>query len=121
MSRRFSDLSEQEILAVAISSEEDDARIYADIAARLKSQYPTTAKIFEEMRQEELEHHRRLTEMYRTRFGEHIPLIRRGDVKGFVPRKPVWLVNHLGIDAVRKLAESMELETRRFYDRSAAK
>jgi erythrin-vacuolar iron transport family protein len=121
MARRFSDLSEQEILAVAISSEEDDARIYADIAARLKSEYPTTAKIFEEMRSEEVEHHRRLTEIYRTRFGDHIPLIRRSDVKGFVPRKPVWLVTRLGLDYVRKLAESMELETRQFYERSAQK
>jgi rubrerythrin len=121
MSKRFSDLSEQEILALAISSEEDDARIYADIADRLAKEYPATAKIFEGMRQEELEHHRRLTETYRKRFGEHIPLIRRTDVKGFVPRKTVWLASVLGIDKVRKLAESMELETRRFYEQSAKK
>lgn len=121
MAKRFRDLSEQEILALAISSEEDDARIYADVAERLGAEYPATAKIFEGMRLEELEHHRRLTETYRKRFGDHIPLIRRSDVKGFIPRKPVWLATVLGIDSVRKLAESMELETRRFYEQSAKK
>jgi len=75
--------------------------------------------MFREMQQEESDHRRRLTELYRTRFGEHIPLIRRGDVKGFISRKPVWLVRPLGINAVRRLAESMELETRRFYEQAA--
>jgi rubrerythrin len=121
MAKRFCDLSEQEILALAISSEEDDARTYDDIAARLGAEYPATAKVFEGMRQEELEHHRRLTEMYIKRFGDHIPLIRRSDIKGFIQRKPVWLSRVLGIDSVRKLAESMELETRRFYEQSAKK
>jgi rubrerythrin len=121
MAKRFRDLTEQEILALAISSEEDDARTYDDIAARLEAEYPATAKIFEGMRLEELEHHRRLTEMYVKRFGDHIPLIRRSDVKGFISRKPVWLATVLGIDSVRKLAESMELETRRFYEQSAKK
>jgi rubrerythrin len=121
MAKRFCDLSEQEILALAISSEEDDARTYDDIAARLGAEYPATGKIFEGMRQEELEHHRRLTEMYVKRFGDHIPLIRRSDVKGFIQRKPVWLSRVLGIDSVRKLAESMEMETRRFYQQSAKK
>jgi rubrerythrin len=121
MAKRFRDLSEQEILALAISSEEDDARIYDDVAARLGAEYPATARIFEGMRQEELEHHRRLTEMYVKRFGDHIPLIRRSDIKGFISRKPVWLSTVLGIDSVRKLAESMELETRRFYEQSAKK
>ncbi|MGD0389760.1 MAG: iron exporter MbfA [Tepidisphaeraceae bacterium] len=121
MAKRFCDLSEQEILALAISSEEDDARIYADVADRLANEYPATAKIFQEMHLEELEHHRRLTETYRKRFGDHIPLIRRSDVKGFIQRKPVWLSTVLGIDSVRKMAESMELETRRFYEQSAKK
>jgi erythrin-vacuolar iron transport family protein len=121
MSKKFSDLSEQEILAVAISSEDDDARIYCDIADKLKADYPTTSKMFEEMRQEELEHRRRLTETYQKRFGDHIPLIRRSDVKGFITRKPVWLATKLSMDSVRKLAESMELETRRFYERAARK
>jgi len=121
MPKRFIDLTEQEILAVAISSEEDDARIYADITARLSADHPSTAKVFEGMRAEEVEHHRRLTEIYRQRFGEHIPLLRRGDVKGFVNRRPVWTTRVLPIKSVRKLAESMELETRLFYEKSAEK
>jgi rubrerythrin len=121
MPKRFIDLTEQEILAVAISSEEDDARIYADITARLSADHPSTAKVFDGMRAEEVEHHRRLTEIYRRRFGEHIPLIRRGDVKGFVNRRPVWTTRVLPIKSVRKLAESMELETRLFYEKSAEK
>jgi rubrerythrin len=119
--KKFSQLSDQEILAVAISSEADDARIYADIAKRLHADYPSTAEMFTEMQKEELEHQQRLTKIYQKRFGEHIPLLRRTDVKGFVSRKPVWLVSRLGINRVRKLAESMELETRHFYERAAAK
>ena len=121
MPKRFIDLTEQEILAVAISSEEEDARIYADIATRLGADHPASAKIFDGMRAEEVEHHRRLTEIYRRRFGEHIPLLRRGDVKGFVSRRPVWTTRVLPIKSVRKLAESMELETRHFYEKSAQK
>ena len=121
MLKKFSELTDQEILAVAISSESDDARVYADIAKRLQSEYPATAKIFQEMQAEELEHHNRLSDMHQKRFGDHIPLIRKSDVKGFVSRKPVWLTSRLGIDRVRKLAESMELETRRFYERAAGK
>jgi rubrerythrin len=121
MPKRFIDLTEQEILALAISNEEDDARTYADIATRLRADHPATAKVFDGMRAEEVEHHRRLTEIYRQRFGDHIPLIRRTDVKGFITHPPVWTARVLGISAVRKLAESMELETRRFYEKSAQK
>src|SRR5947209_4358321 len=121
VAKNFRDLSEQEILALAISSEETDARIYADFAAGLKADYPTTAKIFEEMEAEEDEHRRKLIEVYRSRFGEHIPLIRREDVKGFVYRKPVWMVRPLGIKTVRHQAEVMETETRRFYESAAGK
>jgi rubrerythrin len=121
MAKRFKDLTEQEILALAISSEEDDSRIYGDVAERLKADYPTTAKVFEEMQREEAEHRRGLIDLYRKRFGEHIPLIRRGDVKGFVHRRPVWLVRPLAIKSVRRLAETMELETRRFYEQAAEK
>src|SRR5207249_8315363 len=113
-------MTEQEILALAISSEEDDARIYGDIAEGLRADYPGSATMFDEMQAEEVEHRHRLFELYRARFGEHIPLIRRQDVKGFVQRRPVWLVRPLGIEAVRGLAETMELETRRFYMRAAA-
>src|SRR6184192_3524361 len=98
-----------------------DARIYADFAAGLKTDYPATAQIFKEMEAEEDEHRRELIEEYRRRFGEHIPLIRREDVKGFVHRKPVWLIRPLGIKTVRRQAEIMETETRRFYERAAGK
>ena len=121
MAKNFKDLSEQEILALAISSEETDARIYADFAAGLKADYSATAQIFKEMEAEEDEHRRELIEEYRRRFGEHIPLIRREDVKGFVRRKPVWMIRPLGIKTVRRQAEIMETETRRFYERAAGK
>ena len=109
MAKRFKDLSEQEILALAISSEEDDARIYADVAEGLKADFPATSNMFIEMAGEESHHRHVLTEIYRQRFGEHIPLIRRSDVKGFITRKPVWMIRPLGVNAVRKLAETMEL------------
>lgn len=119
MAKNFNDLSEREILALAISLEEEDARIYSDFADGVRESYPATAKMFEEMQAEESEHRASLMEQYRRRFGEHIPLIRRGDVKGFVERRPVWLIRPLGIHIVRKQAEIMELETRRFYERAA--
>src|SRR5213080_2968549 len=116
--RSFQSLSEQEILALAISLEEEDARIYGDFAEGLKVNYPATAAILNEMREEEDNHRHRLIEMYRQKFGEHIPLIRRQDIKGFVQRKPIWLVRPLGLAAVRKQTELMEMETRRFYERA---
>ncbi len=118
MAKNFKDLSEREILALAISLEEEDGRIYGDFVDGLRETYPATAKMFEEMQAEESEHRRALIEMYRQRFGEHIPLIRRNDVKGFISRRPVWLVRPLGINTVRKQAEIMELETRQFYERA---
>src|SRR5205814_3636267 len=116
--RSFQSLSEQEILALAISLEEEDARIYGDFAEGLKTDYPATAAILKEMLAEEDGHRHRLIELYRQKFGEHIPLIRRQDVKGFVHRKPIWLVRPLGLPAVRKQTELMEMETRRFYERA---
>jgi rubrerythrin len=121
MAKNFKDLSEAEILALAISNEEMDGRIYADFAARLKDNYPATAEVFKEMETEEDTHRRRLIDEFQRRFGEHIPLIRREDVKGFITRKPVWLIRTLGIDTVRHYAESMEIETQRFYERAADK
>lgn len=118
MAKNFKDLSEREILALAVSLEEEDGRIYGDFADGLRESYPATAKIFEEMQEQESGHRRSLIDTYRERFGEHIPLIRRHDVKGFVTRRPVWLVRPLGISVVRKQAEIMELETRRFYERA---
>ncbi len=118
MARKFKDLSEREILALGITLEEEDGRIYGDFADGLRESYPATAKVFEEMQAEEDHHRQSLIETYRQRFGEHIPLVRRQDVKGFVDRRPVWLVRPLGINAVRRQAEIMELETRRFYERA---
>jgi rubrerythrin len=117
--RSFKSLNEQEILALAISLEEEDARIYEDFADGLKAPHPATAEKFQEMRAEEDGHRHRLLDLYRQKFGEHIPLIRRHDVKGFVTRRPVWLVRPLGLAAVRKQVEAMELETRRFYETAA--
>ena len=115
MAKQFKDLSEREILAVAISLEEEDGRIYGELAHRLRENFPATAKMLEEMQQEESQHRAQLIEQYRSRFGEHIPLIRRHDVKGFVSRPAVWLIESIGPKAVRKAIESMESETRRFY------
>jgi erythrin-vacuolar iron transport family protein len=116
--RKFKDLSEREILALAISLEEEDSRVYADFADGLRESYPATARLFEEMRQEESGHRAALLDQYRARFGDHIPLIRREDVKGFVQRRPFWLTRPLKIAEVRKQAELMELETRQFYQKA---
>src|SRR5579883_88962 len=117
--RSFESLSEREILALAISQEEEDARIYDNFADGLRDRYPEQAEKFIKMRQDEDSHRHRLLDLYRNRFGEHVPLIRRQDVRGFVGRRPVWLVRPLGLKAVQKEAELMELETKRFYEASA--
>jgi erythrin-vacuolar iron transport family protein len=116
--RTFKSLTEQEILALAISLEEEDARIYDDFAQRLKGDYPATAQLLEEMRAEEDGHRHRLIELHRAKFGDHIPLIRRQDVKGFVQRRPVWLASGLRVETVRKQVELAELETKQFYERA---
>jgi rubrerythrin len=119
--KSFDSLSEREILALAISLEEEDERVYADFVEGLRETYPASAAVFEEMRGEEAMHRQQLLALYREKFGEHIPLIRRQDVKGFVHRRPVWLVRPLGLDAVRKQASAIEVETRRFYERAASR
>src|SRR6516162_8209592 len=108
MLKRFKDLTEREILALAITSEEEDGRIYGEFADGLRESYPATAQIFEEMREEEAGHRDRLIAMYRQRFGDHIPPIRRENVKGFLRRSPTWLVRPFGVNKVRKQAEVME-------------
>jgi erythrin-vacuolar iron transport family protein len=118
MARKFKDLSEREILALAIALEEEDGRVYADFADGLREAYPATARLFEDMRQEESGHRAALIDTYRARFGDHIPLIRRQDVQGFVQRRPFWLTRPLKIAEVRRQAEIMELETRRFYQKA---
>ena len=117
--KRFAELSEREVLALAITNEEEDSRIYRGFAEGLREQYPTSAKIFDEMAAEEIRHRTLLFDLYRTKFGEYLPLIRRQDVRGFVRHKPLWLANPLGLDEVRKYAAEMEYETARFYRKAA--
>ncbi|PTE22139.1 rubrerythrin family protein, partial [Cereibacter changlensis JA139] len=119
--RRFKDLSEQEILALAISSEEDDARIYRGYAERLRAEYPASAAVFEGMAAEEDGHRQRLIELHRRRFGETIPLIRREHVAGAEARKPVWLMANLSLETIRAEAWNMEASARQFYETAATR
>lgn len=121
MTRAFSDLSDREILALAISQEEEDGRIYSDLAEALKDNYPATADIFLKMRDEESGHRHQLLSLYQNRFGDHIPLIRRQDVKGFVDRRNFWMGEIIHPETARRQAELMEFETRRFYETAARK
>ena len=117
--KRFSDLKENEVLALAISSEEEDSRIYATFANRLREEFPSTAKMFDEMVKEEQVHKNRLLDLYRAKFGERMPYITRQDVRGFLKRRPIWLLENLRIDAVRRQAAMMEIEAYNFYSRAA--
>ncbi len=117
--KSFSDLTEQEIIALAISSEDDDARTYSGFANALMQSYPASAKVFMEMAEEEHEHRRWLTDLYQKKFGDFIPLIRRSEINGFVKHKPAWLISKLNIDAMRKRAEVIELENYRFYKQAS--
>src|SRR5438105_49656 len=119
--KKFHELSEREVLALAISLEEEDERVYADFSEGLRQDYPASAAMFEAMREEESGHRRRLIDLYKQKFGEHIPLIRRQDVRGFVARPALWLIRPLRIDAVRKEASTLEVETRRFYEKARAR
>ena len=119
--RKFDGLSEQEVLALAISLEEDDERAYADYAEMLRQDFPASAAIFDGMGEEEAGHRRRLIELYRARFGNHIPLIRRDDIRGFISRKPIWLTRQLGPEAIRRQAAALEIESRRFYEKASAR
>lgn len=119
--RRFSELSEQEVLALAISSEEDDAQIYRSYAARLREEFPATAAVFDGMAAEEDTHRSRLIDLHRERFGETIPLIRREHVAGYYARRPVWLIQNLSLDRIRAEAEGMERDAEKFYRMAAAR
>ena len=119
--RRFSDLSEQEILALAISSEEDDGRIYRSFAQDLRAEYPGSAAVFDGMAEEEDGHRQRLIALHRVRFGEVIPLIRREHVAGYYARRPVWLTRNLTLDTIRSEAAGMETQAERFYLAAAAR
>ena len=117
--KRFADLTEQEILALAITNEDEDSRIYRGFAEGLREKYAASAKVFDEMADEEVRHRTMLFELYRSKFGEYLPLIRRQDVKGFIQKQPLWLMSPLSLDEVRKFAENMEYEATRFYRRAA--
>jgi erythrin-vacuolar iron transport family protein len=117
--KRFADLSEQEILALAISNEDEDSRIYRGFAEGLREPFPASAKVFDEMADEEGRHRTMLFELYRNKFGEYLPLIRRQDVKGFISKKPLWLMRPLPLEEVRKFTEAMEYEAERFYRKAA--
>ncbi len=117
--KTFAELTEREILAIAISAEEEDARIYLTFAEKLSADYPASARIFEEMAEEEKGHRHRLLDLYEGRFGPNLPAIRRDDVKGFLKRRPVWLTQNLSLDTIRQQAENMEFEASRFYAKAA--
>src|SRR5215469_12827119 len=119
--KNFADLTEREVLAVAIASEEEDSRIYMAFAEDLRERCPDSAKVFEEMAEEERGHRHRLLQLYEERFGPHLPPIRREDVRGFLRRRPIWLTKNLPLDTIRKEVETMELEAERFYAKAAEK
>jgi rubrerythrin len=120
MVKKLKDLTAQEVLAFAIQSEEEDGRIYADLAQRIRKDYPATAQSLQTMHDEEDGHRHRLISLYRERFGEHIPLIRRQDVKGSTTRKPLWLAANLPVALIRREVEMMEHESRSFYQAAIA-
>jgi rubrerythrin len=113
--RNLNELSERELLALAVANEEEDGRIYADYALALREEYPSSAKVFEGMAAEENEHRRTLIDLFVAKFGDHIPLIRRHDIKGTIVRRPVWHIKPLSIDRIRNAAEEMERDAARFY------
>jgi rubrerythrin len=117
--KKFSDLTEREILAIAIASEEEDSRIYLSFAEELTESYPATSKVFQEMAAEEDGHRRQLLEMYQGRFGQNLPAIRREDVRGFLSRRPTWLIKNLPLETIRSQAEAMETDAQRFYVKAA--
>jgi rubrerythrin len=119
--KAFADLDDREVLALAIQNEEEDGHIYRDFAERLRPDFPASAAVFTEMAEEENGHRAMLFDLFRQRFGEHIPLVRREDVRGFIRRKPIWLTTAFNIDAMRERAESMEAEAVNFYRRAAAR
>src|SRR5438552_18820544 len=117
--KNLADLTEREVLAVAIASEEEDSRIYMTFAEDLAERYPDSAKVFEEMAEEERGHRHMLLELYEQRFGKNLPPIRREDVRGFLRRRPVWLTKNLPLDTIRKEVETMEFQAERFYVKAA--
>jgi erythrin-vacuolar iron transport family protein len=118
--KALADLTEREVLALAIANEEEDSRIYQDFADRLRSDFPASAELFDDMAEEERGHRASLYDLFRARFGEHLPPIRREDVRGFRKRRPVWWTANLGLDHMRREAEAMELQAANFYEKASA-
>ena len=118
--KKLAELTEPEVLALAISNEEEDSRIYMQFAHRFRNEYPATAQMFEEMAAEEQDHKNMLLDVYSARFGQQMPYITRQDVRGFLKRSPIWLMDNLRIDTVRRQAAVMELEAAQFYEKAAA-
>jgi rubrerythrin len=118
--KSLSELTESEVLALAIANEEEDSRIYQTFAEKLRKVFPASARVFDEMAEEERSHRSTLYDAFRERFGEHLPPIRREDVRGFLKRRSVWLLDNLGLERMRKEAEVMELQAANFYDKAAA-
>lgn len=119
--RNFSELTERDLLALAISSEEEDGRVYADFAHDLRDEYPGSAQMFADMAAEENEHRRKLIDVFAERFGSHIPLVQRQEVRGWVQRRPAWQVRAMGIEAVRRHVQQMEQDAGRFYQKAASR
>ncbi|AEP08557.1 iron exporter MbfA [Micavibrio aeruginosavorus] len=117
--KRLADLKEDEVLALAVSSEEEDSQIYKHIANRLRAEFPSTAQMFDEMAAEEQDHKNMLLTLFKKRFGDQLPYITRQDVRGFLKRRPVWLMDNLPVDAMRRQAEIMEIEASNFYAKAA--
>ncbi|MCL2469869.1 MAG: rubrerythrin [Alphaproteobacteria bacterium] len=117
--KRFSDLKEDEVLALAISGEEEDSQIYMHFAGRLQNDFPATAQMFEAMAAEEQIHKNRLLDLFKQKFGAHLPYITRHNVQGFLKRRPIWLMDRLRIDTVRRQATTMEIEACNFYNKAA--
>jgi len=118
--KSLAELTESEVLALAIANEEEDSRIYQTFAEKLRKNFAASAKVFDEMAEEERSHRSTLYDAYRQRFGEHLPPIRREDVRGFLKRRSVWMLDNLGVERMRKEAEVMELQAANFYDKAAA-
>lgn len=119
--KRFADLTEQEVIALAIANEEEDQRIYLQFATRLRADFPGTAKVFDAMAMEESEHRRMLLDLHQQKYGDQLPYITRQDVSGFMKRRAVWLFEELRLDEVRRQAEMMEMEAANFYEKAAEK
>ncbi len=118
--KQFSELTEREILALAIDAEEDDQRVYSAFAEDLHERYPSSAKVFSEMARVEASHHDALRKTYQTKFGPNILPIRRADVRGFIKRRPVWLIRNLPLSQIRTEVEVREAEAYNFYSKAAA-